>query len=46
MQFISKLSKGFLFVLLVIDIYTKYAWVFSLKDKKVLQLLLLFEKIR
>ena len=35
MQLISKFNKGFLFLLCVIDIFSKYAWVVSLKDKKV-----------
>ena len=34
MQLISKLNKGFRFLLCVIDIYSKYAQVFPLKDKK------------
>ena len=34
MQLISKFNKGFRFLLCVIDIYSKYAWVVSLKDKK------------
>ena len=34
MQLISKLNKGFRFLLCVIDIYSKYAWVVPLKDKK------------
>ena len=34
MQFISKFNKGFRFLLCVIDIYSKYAWVIPLKDKK------------
>ena len=34
MQLISKLNKGFRFLLCVIDIYSKYAWVFPLKDNK------------
>ena len=34
MQLISKFSKGFRFLLRVIDIYSKYAWVIPLKDKK------------
>ena len=32
MQLLSKFNKGFL--LCVIDIYSKYAWAISLKDKK------------
>ena len=34
MQSISKLNKGFRFSLCVIDIFSKYAWVVLLKDKK------------
>ena len=35
MQLISKLNKGFRFLLCIIDIFSKYAWVVLLKDKKV-----------
>ena len=34
MQFISKFNKRFRFLLCVIDIFSKYAWVAPLKDKK------------
>ena len=34
MQLISKFNKRFIFLLCVIDIYSKYAWVVPLKDKK------------
>ena len=34
MQLISKFNKGFRFLLCVIDIFIKYAWVVPLKDKK------------
>ena len=34
MQLISRFNKGFKFLLYVIDIYSKYAWVVPLKDKK------------
>ena len=34
MQLISKFKKGFRFLLCLIDIFTKHAWVFPLKDKK------------
>ena len=44
MQLISKFNKGFRFLLCVIDIFSKYAWVIPLKDKKVLVLLMLFKK--
>ena len=35
MQLISKFDKGIRFLLRVIDIFSKYAWVSPLKDKKV-----------
>ena len=34
MQLISKFNEGFRFLLCVIDIFGKYAWVIPLKDKK------------
>ena len=34
MQLISKFNKGFRFLLRVIDIFSKYAWIVLLKDKK------------
>ena len=34
MQLISKINKKFRFLLFVIDIFSKYAWVAPLKDKK------------
>ena len=34
MQLISKFNKGFRFFLRVIDIFSRYAWVIPLKDKK------------
>ena len=34
MQLISNFNKGFRFLLHVIDIFSKYAWVVPLKDKK------------
>ena len=34
MQLISKFNKGFRFLLCVIDVFSKYAWVIPLKDKK------------
>ena len=33
-QLISNFSKGFRFLLCVIDVFSKYAWVVPLKDKK------------
>ena len=35
MQLVRKFNKEFRFLLCVIDIYSKYAWVVPLKDKKV-----------
>ena len=34
MQLISKFNTGFRFLLCVADIFSKYAWVVPLKDKK------------
>ena len=34
MQLISIFNKGIRFLLCIIDIYSKYAWVAPLKDKK------------
>ena len=34
MQLLSKFNKGFRFLVCVIDIFSKYAWVIPLKDKK------------
>ena len=34
MQLLSKFNKGFRFLLCVIDIYSKYAWVIPLNNKK------------
>ena len=44
MQLISKFNKGFRF-LCFFDIYSKYAWVISLKDKKGMTITNLFQKI-
>ena len=41
---ISKFSKGFKFLLCVINIYGKYAWVIPLKDKKVTTITNAFQK--
>ena len=34
MQLLSKYNKGIRFLLCVVDIFSKYAWVVLLKDKK------------
>ena len=44
MQLISKFNKGFRFLLCVIDIFNKYAWVVSLKDKKGVSIVNAFQK--
>ena len=45
MQLISKFNKGSRFLLCVIDIYSKYAWVVPLKDKKGIAITNVFQKI-
>ena len=44
MQLISKFNKRFTFLLCVIDIYSKYAWVIPLKDKKGITITNAFQK--
>ena len=43
MHLISNLIREF-FLFCVINIFSRYAWIIPLKDKKVLQLLMLFKK--
>ena len=45
MQLISKFNEGFRFLLCVIDIYSKYAWVITLKDKKCITIANVFHEI-
>ena len=45
MQLISRFNKGFRFLLCVINIFSKYAWVVPLKDKKVVSIVNVFQKI-
>ena len=45
MQLISKFNKEFRFLLCVIDIFSKYAWVIPLKDKKGASIVNAFQKI-
>ena len=45
MQLISKFNKGFRFLLCVIDIFNKYAWVVPLKDKKGVSIVNAFQSI-
>ena len=44
MQLLGKLNKGFRFLLCVIDTFSKYAGDVILKQKNILQLLVLFKK--
>ena len=45
MQLLSKVNKGFIFLLCVIDIFSKYAWVIPLKDKKGISIVNAFQII-
>ena len=45
MQLISKFNKIFRFLSCAIDIYSKYAWIIPLKDKKEIAVTNAFQKI-
>ena len=45
MQLLSKYKKGIRFLLCVIDIFSKYAWVVPLKDKKCVSIAAVFQSI-
>ena len=45
MQLISKFNKGIRFSLRFIDIYSKNAWIISLKDKKGTTITNAFQKV-
>ena len=45
MQLLSKFNKGFRFLLCVIDIFSKYAWVIPLIDKKGISIVNTFQKL-
>ena len=45
MQLISKFNEGFRFLLYVSNIYSKYAWVFTGKDKNGVAIANVFKKI-
>ena len=45
MQLLSKYNKGIRFLLCVIDIFSKYAWVVPLKDKKGASIVIAFQNI-
>ena len=45
MQLLSKYNKGIECLLCAIDLFSKYAWVISLKDKKGTSIVNAFKKI-
>ena len=45
MQLLSKYNKGIRFLLCVIDVFSKYAWVVPLKDKKGVSIVAAFQSI-
>ena len=45
MQLISKFNRGFRFLLDVIDMFSKYAWVVALEDKNCASIVDAFQKI-
>ena len=45
MQLLSRYNKGIRFLLCVIDIFSKYAWVAPLKDKKGISIVAAFQSI-
>ena len=45
MQLLSKFNKRFRFLLCVIDIYSRYAWVVPIKNKKGVIIVNAFQKI-
>ena len=44
MQLLSKHNKGIRFLLCVIDIFSKFAWVVPLKDKKGISIVLILKQ--
>ena len=45
MQSLSKYNKGIKYLLCVIDLFSKYAWVILIKDKKGISIVNAFKKI-
>ena len=45
MQLIRKFNKGFRYLLCVVHIYIKYAWVIPLKDKEGITITNAFQKV-
>ena len=44
-QLLSKFNKGFRFLLCIIDIFSKYAWVIPLTDEKGISIVNAFQKL-
>ena len=45
MQSLSKYNKGVKYILCAIDLFSKYAWVVPMKDKKSVSIVDAFQKI-
>ena len=45
MQLLSKYNKGIRYLLCAIDLFSKYAWVVPLKDKRGISIINSFQKI-
>ena len=45
MQLLSKYNKGIRYLLCAIDLFSKYAWVVPLKDKRGISIVNAFQKI-
>ena len=45
MKLLSKFNKRFRYLLRIIDIYSKYAWIVPLKDKKPVTITNAFQKL-
>ena len=45
MQSLSRYNKGFKYLLCAIDLFSKYAWVIPIKDKKGTSIVNVFKKI-
>ena len=45
MQSLSKYNKGIKYLLRAVDLFSKYAWIFPLKDKKGITIVNPFQKI-
>ena len=45
MQLLSKYNKGIKYLLCTIDLFSKYAWLIPLKDKKGISIVNAFQKI-